>query len=85
MKHLEVGSIVCAIDEISESDFNGAAVWTHAKPGDFGKVLEVLEDGWVNVRFGRSDTITICHPSEIVLVPAAKSVHTPLRPPAYWS
>ena len=62
----EIGDWVQAGDEINEPDFMGQAVWTHARKNAIGHVLEVLDDGMVNVFWERSGTVTVCHPSEIV-------------------
>lgn len=62
---MTVGDWVQAIERITEENFAGKALHVHAETGGVGHVLNVESDGWVNVWFERSGTITICHESEL--------------------
>ena len=65
---VKIGEVVRAVVTITESDFNGAAEWIHARPGDLGIVVDV-EDG-VTVRFQRSGTATLV--DELDVIPTAE-------------
>lgn len=74
----EVGDWVQAREEVTENHFNGAELWIHAHDGAVGHVLEVLEDGEaINVFWERSQTVTICHPCEIIRLCGAEAGRHP--------
>lgn len=57
---ISVGDIVQATAEITEPDFNGVDVWTHARAGGVGHVIDRAsgsEPGWWVVQWERSGTI----------------------------
>ena len=57
---------VTAVDPIIEDDFLGDDdVFVHANPGESGRILEVLDEDWVLVRFDRTETVTICRTLEL--------------------
>lgn len=61
---LQVGDWVQATEAITEDNFNGAGVWTHSRAGGVGHVVNI-EDGWPNVYFERTGTVTLCHPEQV--------------------
>ncbi len=61
----QVGGSVQASVAIQEERFHGYPIFFHARAGDTGTVLDVVDAEWVNVFFEREQTITICHVSEI--------------------
>lgn len=64
---MQRNTLVVAVEEITEENFNGQARHVHAARGDAGRVLEV--DGeWLNVRWLRVGTVTLCHETNAVQV-----------------
>jgi hypothetical protein len=51
--------------EIIREDHGPLKGHVHARVGGVGHVLEVLEDGWLNVYWERAGSISICHESEV--------------------
>ncbi len=83
---MRVGDMVQAVEAISEENFNGFTLWTHAASGDLGRVLDVLADGSINVHFERTGTITVCLPEEVRFLGDAETGRAPINvPPLLWS
>lgn len=66
----EVGDWVQALEEISEVLPSGD-VMHHGLKGAVGHVLEAFDDGWVNVYFERTGTVSICHGDEVLRLGSA--------------
>ncbi len=59
--------IVAAAMQITESDFNGEALWIHAEPGESGVVRQTSPEGVYTVTWERTGTTTDCFASELAL------------------
>jgi hypothetical protein len=60
----QIGDWVLAKEMITEEDFNGVPLWTHAHPGSVGHVLEQVEGG-LNVFFEHAGTVTVCFEEDL--------------------
>lgn len=69
------GNRVEAVRRITEADFNGRRLHVHAQKGDHGEVLgSGPDEGWWNVAWKQSGTITVCHGDELRLVDGLRLV-----------
>lgn len=71
-----VGDWVQAVRDVTEGDFLGHGVWTHASKGAVGHVLGVEADGSINVYWERTGTVTICDPVELARLCSADAGKT---------
>jgi hypothetical protein len=62
---------IMALARITEENFMGRKLWTHARKGDLGEVIHIDEEGNPTVRFFRSGTATVVAPSEYQTVAMA--------------
>lgn len=82
MQRINTGDWVQALRTIREANFNFKPLWTHARPGDVGHVLDVDADGWPCVYWERSGTSTDVDPESLkVLCDAFGVLPKGSRPP----
>lgn len=63
---MRVGNKVVAVEPITEQNFAGKKLHTHALRGDVGRVWHVDGD-WITVTFERTGTTTGCDRRELEL------------------
>ncbi len=63
---LRIGSVVRAVEQVTEEWFADEEFHIHAEAGDLG-VVAVLDGPWITVVWRSSGTATACHLSEITL------------------
>ncbi len=70
----ELDDLVSAEHELTEAGWGTAGdpdavfpepAYIHATIGDHGTVVDITEDGYPTVRFHRTGTATLVHPSEV--------------------
>jgi hypothetical protein len=62
---MKLGDWVQAVVKITEADFMGTKLWTHAESGGIGHVIGVIDENCVDVFFERTETGTICFVHEV--------------------
>ncbi len=68
LKGGQVVAVVQIVEEgFSEEPVNGTTDHVHAEQGERGEVVDVV-DGWIMVRWNRTDTIATCDPEEVAEV-----------------
>jgi hypothetical protein len=70
---------VIAERRVTEENFNGADVWTHAEQGERGEIVHVGDEGEVTVLWERTGTATLVSLDDEVRLVLSLSTATPRR------